>query len=80
MYIGDRQLCTEYRISHRASSGPGSGRSGTNIRDNGRQHLPGKHVTASAIQYATSGSAAHPGGGVMGACGRNAAQAMIQDQ
>jgi len=25
------------------------------------------------------GSAAHPGGGVMGACGRNAAQAMIQD-
>ena len=25
------------------------------------------------------GSAAHPGGGVMGACGRNAAQAIIQD-
>jgi len=25
------------------------------------------------------GAAAHPGGGVMGACGRNAAQAILQD-
>ena len=89
-----RRVRAEHPGHHPAPAGADAARHRTRLRAHRRQHLPGRADARAVVlpaagagwaQYSTPidrlymcGSATHPGGGIMGAPGRNAAERILR--